>query len=87
MTITAEGDADAGILALQTIFPPEAIIRQLNVTINKRRYRVYFNFDRHEENSEESTYVFLRMIKGPKFINLCSEDEMAYLMEAFVRYA
>ena len=86
MTITHEGSNDVGILAEQTVFSLGATIRKWHVSVDNKLFRVYFDITRHEIDHENATYVFLRMPQQRKFISICAEDDMAHLLELWLRY-
>ena len=83
--ISAEGNDNVGILAHETIFPLGASIRRLQMGINRREYRIYFDITRHQQQDKEATYVFLHMQDVPKALSMCAEDDFGYIMEVWMR--
>lgn len=86
MIIAPEGNHNVGIMAQQTVFPTGATVRKLHITVCGRRYQVYLDVIHHKECCKDATYVLLCILKGPKVANICCEDEMAYLMEVWMKF-
>lgn len=88
MSISIEGPQDIGILVQETVFPIGASIHRLHVRADSRDYCLYFDKIGHKDDHDNATYVFLCFqngYNGKKFINICVEDDMPYLLEVWLR--
>ena len=85
MTVTAKGGQNVGILAEQTVFPPNATLHRFQVVADGRMYHVYFDTVCHKNDHKNVTYVFLCLLDNSKVLNICAEDDMPYLLEVWLR--
>lgn len=88
MTISSEGDQDAGILAAETIFPPGATICKMHVSGVGPRANIV-EIDTVKSITSILTLfamkkVVITVLKGPKIINICAEGSMMEVLMRFV---
>ncbi|KAI6156989.1 hypothetical protein BKA82DRAFT_25873 [Pisolithus tinctorius] len=86
MWIRPERNYDISITKDQIIFPADTVITSKSFDVEGRHYHVFFDADCDHRDRKNTTYVFVRLLRNGKAIDICAEDDLPDILVLLSQY-
>lgn len=83
MTVRQDEHGNADILEDEKVFPPSMQINSVHITVNNKLFRVYFDRQLHIAESEDRTYILLRLRTNIEAISVNINNDLPDIVDIF----